>query len=405
MRRTPLLLALSLAANAALALALWPRIAATRANTPSALSDTHPTAPSSAPPSTDTTGWQHISALTDDTAYVAALRAEGFPPEIVRALVRARLDARYSTRFRELRKKIPSKPYWQTSVYSFDPDTDLAIRNEQRALWREFEDTLKSLLGPDAEFTSFYQRERHARTYGSLPSAKISELQAINRDYGEMSAQLRDQTKGVTLAADRERLAFLEREKRADIVRALTPEELDEYDRRNSPSASEIRNKFLFFEGTEDDFLALYALQRDFDARYGRDNLSGEAKDRRAAALPELAKQFEATLGPERYADYQLTTDGNFYATRATLDQVGLPAEKARDLVRIQRDANKRAAALRTDKSLTADQRAAQLSALEKEASAQIAASLGSAENFTAYKRWPGQWLDKLNPPAKPAAK
>jgi hypothetical protein len=405
MRRAHLLIAVSLAANAALALVLWPRIASTCAHAHSASSDKHRSSNISTP-LTETERWQKLTSITDDTTYVAQLRAEGFPPEVIRALVRNRLYVRYGPRLLALRKKTPRPPYWQTAQLGYtryNPDAGPAILAEQRAIFVEIEDSLKALLGADAERTSPYQQERHARTYGSLPSSKISAIEAINRDYGEMGMQLRAETKGVPLAADRERLAFLERERRTDIVRALTPEELDEYDRRNSPSAVEIRNKFQFFEGTEDDFLALYTLQRDFDGRYGRDNLSGDAKDRRAAALPELAKQFEAALGPERYADYQIMTDGNFHATRSTLDQIGLPPEKAKDLVRIQRDANKRAQAIRDDGSLTADQRAAQLAALHKESSDKVAVELGSAENLAAYKRWPGQWLAKLNPPANPA--
>lgn len=404
MRLIPAVITVSVIANAALGVVLW-QLTSARQSLTSAHRHADPVASSTVPPATETERWQKLTSLTDNTAYVAQLRAEGFPSEVIRALVRNRIHARYAPRLRELQKKIPQKPYWQTSFAGYDPDADLALRAAQRALWMEIEDTLKSLLGTDTERMSPYQRDRQARTYGSLPAAKITELQAIQRDYGEMRTQLNAETKGVLLAADRERLAFLERELRADIVRSLTPEELDEYDRRNSPSAVEIRNKFQFFEGTEDDFLALYALQRDFDGRYGRDNLSGEAKDRRAAALPELAKQFETVLGPERYADYQIMTDGNFHATRSTLDQIGMPPEKAKDLVRVQRDANKRAAAIRSDKSLTADQRTAQLAALESEASEKVAAALGSAENLTAYKRWPGQWLAKLNPPEKPATK
>jgi len=400
MRRLPLVLALSLIANASLGVVLWQRAAARS----SSLSSDHTPAPLSTSDKTtrptDTERWQQISTLPDDTAYIAALRAAGFPPEVIAALTRERVTARYASRLRELKKQNPAKPYWQSDWY--DHDFNYGNYSAQRALYREIEDTLRSLLGPDALILSRHQRQDRERRFGPIASARISELEAIERDYSDIGLQLREQTKGVMLASDRERLAYLEREKRADLERILSPDELAEYDRRNSPSAVEIRNKFYNFDGTEDEFLKLHALQRDFDARHGRDNLTGEQKDRRTAALPELAKQFEAALGPERYAEYVETTDGNFRSTSAAVAEMKLPPEKTRELIRIQRDANQRADRIRKSNTPAAE-RSSELTALQKEATEKIRASLGSAENVTTYERWSGQWISRLNPPAKTA--
>jgi hypothetical protein len=77
--------------------------------------------------------------------------------------------------------------------------------------------------------------------------------------------------------------------------------------------------------------------------------------------------------------------------------QLGLPADTARELVATQRAANKRAEAIRADKSLGREQQSAQLTALEKDATEKVTAALG-AENLADYKKFSGQWLYKLAP-------
>ncbi len=316
---------------------------------------------------------------------------------MVRGLTVNRIYQRFKQRFEALEKKSPPpKPYWQDSGWRSSDDVDPAIRAEQRALWREMDDAFRALLGPDRERHSVYRREHLARSYGQLPSEKISGIEALNRDYDDITQSIHENSRGILLASDRQQLAFLEKEKRADLVRLLSPEELEDYDRRNSLAADDTRDKLRFVESTEEDFLKIYALQQAFEARYGRDNLSGQEKDLRKAALPELDRQIEDTLGPDRYAEFQIANDVNFSNTRATLDRIGLPKEKASDLVRIQRDAKQRAELIRNDRALTATQRDEQLASLQKEATGKASTVLGSAENLDMFKRTAGQWLGKL---------
>ncbi|ATC63349.1 hypothetical protein CMV30_04935 [Nibricoccus aquaticus] len=405
-RRTPLLIAFSLVANAALAVVLWQRSTSPAAHSP------HSTAASPSPaataaaqtPDAFSAQWQQLLQNPDDTAALSLLRSSGFPPEVVRSLMTERIRSRYQDRFRALAAKQAETPYWRTNAW-YNFDGDVATRSERRALEREISDSVRKLLGDDTDSLSFYERDSRARSFGNLPSVKITELQAISRDYGELSSQIRDNAKGVVLAEDREKLAFLEKEKRTDLSALLTPDELEDYDRRNSPSASEIRGKLRFFDATETEFLALYQAQHDFDARYGRDNLSGEQSDLRKAALPQLTEQFKAALGPERYAEYELLTDGNYSSTRSTLTQLGLPADSARELVATQRAANKRAEAIRADKSLNSEQQASQLAALEKDATEKVTATIG-AQNLDEYKKYTGNWLTRLAPkPKNPATR
>jgi len=401
-----LILLASFAANVVGGLVLYQRRQATPAIVISAETASRQSpGPASSEPQSDAQFLQAINRLNDDSAYVAQLRAAGFPPPILRALVHARIAARFTPRLQALKARSPKVPYWQTPSW-YNADLDRSSRAEQRAIYREIADNVKALLGDDPQGLPAYERERRARSYGNLPAAKIAEIEAINRDYNEISAMVREGTQGVILAEDREKLRLLETEKRADLVRLLTPAELDEYDRRNSPAAAEIRNKLRYFEATEAEFIALYQAQRDFDARYGRDNLSGVQADQRKAALPELAQQIATALGAERFAIYDIQTDGNYFATRSLMPEIGLPEATADELVRVQRSINRRAESIRADPSLTTAQRSGQLAALASEGTASVTPLLGSADNLVKYKRYSaGDWLNRLIQESSPVTK
>lgn len=197
---------------------------------------------------------------------------------------------------------------------------------------------------------------------------------------------------------DRETLNYLETEKRADLERLLTPEELSQYDRRSSPTAIALRNQLRYFAPTEAEYLAMYEVQRAFDHRYGRTNLSGEQEDRRRDARPELFAAMETALGAERFSDYRLMTDGNFGGTLSMVDSIGLPPGRAKDLVRIQQDYNRRAAEVKGLAPLAAEVRLAQLESLATEARSKVAEVVGN-EHRPSYERNAGQWLRQMVPP------
>jgi hypothetical protein len=346
----------------------------------------------------DKAAWDKLAA-GNDTAFVARLRTEGFPLHVIAALVHAHISSKYADALRALASRDAEAPYWRTEPWSYDfnPET----RAERRALYRKIADEYRQLLGTDIDLIeSDYARGERIRNFGPIPQAKVSAIEAIQRDYSELSSQIRDAMKGVALAEDREKLAFLEKEKRSDLAQLLTPDELAEYDKRNSPAATSLRNQMRYFDASEEEFLKLYEQQKAFDARYGRDNLSGVQADRRREAEKELKMQFEAALGPERYAEYQITTDGNFSSTRYFILDAGLPIETAKSLVAVQRELTQRANATRSSTTLTREQQTSELAALEKEAEAKVS-SLVSADKLKNYKSNAGQWMTKLSPSVK----
>lgn len=392
------LIALSLAANAALAGVLWHRHtgSTTRAVSPadSAASRPVPTTPPRVPLTLDPHTWSKLTSGNDDAAFVARLRAEGFPPRVVRSLVRSVLQQRAFNEYRDLIRQDIAAPYWRNRNGTLRPDRE--ARQKLAALDKKLTEQARALLGPDVDrLPGDVGYSTVERQYGPIPPEKVAAIKAISRDYDEISSDLHEASRGLLLREDREKLAFIETQKRADLTALLTPEELDHYERRNSNAAYTTRERFEFLDATESEFLAVYRLQHDFDRQYGELSDTARASQRKAA-LPQLEARIETALGPDRVADYRIVTDDNFSTTRAFVTDLGLQASDAKPLVRTQRDFSQRRKTLLADKTLSSQEKNSALVRLEQEAVSAIASSLGTERSLLYKTSSAGQWLRRF---------
>ncbi len=409
MKTAPLLLALSLAVNAALAFVAvnrsthWVDFAAK----PTAVANApDPAAAAAAKREALLAAGKIDPELWNDIAHgdlrdvAARLKAEGFPPSLQRAIVAALIADRFVARHKELGQLIATQPWWYQLNGS--PVGSKIIQMRQQ-IAREEKDALEQILGPDPGATD-YRRAQRLRQYGDLPPEKQTELERITSDYNELMQEVRMASQNILLPEDREKLAYLDKEKRADIVKLLSPEELFEYDLRSSPSASTLRYQLSAFNPTEDEYRALMKLQLAFDAQYpSGETMTMDQRRQRSEAQPKLTEQARDVLSPERFAEYQQKTDPAYVSTNALVTRLQLPDTATADLVAVQKDITKRATDVRQDRSLSSDQRAAQLAALASEGQVRVGTIVGDS-NLPAYRQSAGYWLNNLRPPV-PAPK
>lgn len=338
--------------------------------------------------------WKTVQSV-DLKSLIANLRAAGFPPAVIRAIVAARLDEQYAARRRQIVGDQPP-PYWKAGSMLTSPQM-AALRQ----LAREEQDTLKQLLGPDsatAEWTHYMQQ----RMYGPLPADKIDMIQRIQSDYGELRSQVYSDATGVLLPWDREKLAVLDQEQRADLTAALTPDELRQYDLYSSPTAQRLRNQLAAFNPTEQEFLAIYDLQSQFDQQYNSPAtvmgmLTPDQLRQRQVDQQQLQAQIKAALGDERYVAYEQSTDPGFQAASRIVGSLQLPAANAAAAWTLQQTIQQQATAIRSDRSVPAGQRMDALVALDTEANQQLTTLL-TQPGVDAYKQTAGGiWLRSLD--------
>ena len=393
MKLSPLLIAASLAANAALAIVLFNRFSRPTSSDSSgapvrSASVQTPAAARTFDPQT----WTRLNA-TAPTDFVARLRAEGFPPEIIRAMTREFVREQFRARYQALAEAEANKPYWtRNGPFSTDPK----LSAERRALGREVDALMLQLLGAEALQPTPDQLTTLEQRYGKLPAGKLSQIQKITADYNDLSKEITELADGVLLPGDRARLALIQKERDADIAKLLSPEELMEHELHHSSTANRLLAQLSAFDATEEEFRALFAINRAIDVQYGNPGvLSPEERRARQAAQKNLVSQIETALGPERYAAYQQAIDPNYKQALELVTRLELPKANAVQVVAVQKDVEQRIAAIRSNPALSSEDRQAQFVALHQEAAEKLTVSL-RARGLDAYKSSGGFWLQNL---------
>jgi hypothetical protein len=408
MKLLRVLLAASLLANIALVASLVrPEIrarffgVATPASAASSPAASAPTAAAAAASkASDAEKWSDLTS-GDLPDLVARLRAGGMDPHYLRAIVGTLVRQHFADRHRAIVDAMAAKPWWQGQLYESLQDPKITALRRQ--LTRDERALMFQLLGPEIPSTD-YERQLAQSRYGVLAPEKVEPLREINADYDDLMAEVRNQAHGILLPEDREKLAYLEDQKRADIAKLLTPDELFEFNLRNGPTARRLRDQLAAFDPSEEEFRAIYQIHQQIESQFadGRlQNLTQDERRARNAALASIGDKIAAVLQPERFADYQLKTDAAYAPTNALVTQLALPSTATAQVIAIQKDATARMTALRSSQPRNVDEYNAQVTAIADDVTSKLNAVLGE-RGLAQYRQGPGNWLQTLRPIPRP---
>lgn len=406
MKPLPLLLTVSLAANAALAatFALRPALAPPairdwfvsdkeRAATlaiEAAAAQTKAAAEAKAAAARKAGVWESLQD-GDIKTFIARLRAAGFSPAVIRAIVDARLEKTFASRMAELASNT-DKPYWKPESLGLYNNPKL---NEARSqIYRDRARMLRELLGDEAlglnaaEVTAAQRRQ-----YGDLPPAKIELVRRIMDDYADMASQVRAATQGVTLPEDREKLALLEKEKRADLAAILTPTELEDIEMRSSNVTNRLRTAMTIMDATSEEFAAIYRAQQPYaDILFPSGPGATVIASQRQDAQAKVAEQLKSALGPERYAQYQRASDYDYQSLYRIAQGNGASLVSINQAYDLRASIAAESMLIHENKALSSEDRAQQLQALAAKAKTQFIAAVGSdaADRYSKDSSWLG---------------
>ena len=402
MKIVPLLLGVSLAANAAMLVVVSRPASSSKSEASLAAGSSsttkHPSARDEPGGEATTTGkptaeksvaWPtlHDVSLAD---MVARLRAAGFPPTMIRAIVFARLNEQMAEKRKALLSGLEDTPFWKVKRPLFDSKFMMA----QREFYQEQTKIAKELLGPDAvdhnELAEYFRR----RQYGDLPAEKAEELQKIAGDYGDLRNNIYAEANGMIMPEDREKIAYLEKEMRNDFAEILTPAELENYELRSSATANGLRSQLTTFDPTEAEFRALFHATRAVEEKYG-DNQMGMTADQRQQRTAALNEQAKLVLSPERFAQFEQAVDPANSLLNRVVARYDLPVSVVPQVTAVQNEIQQRVATLR---QLPASEQTTQAQALQQEATSKLKPLLGD-KAFEAYKVYGGQWIDQITRP------
>lgn len=407
MKLLPVLLGVSLAANAALV--VIGRTGALSANKPANRSAAAGEGASEelrfAKPEGPATG--------DGKAIVAALRdgdlerlrdelrASGLDEDSVRSIISVRLWKRYEARMKALQPPPdPNRPWWKNDEDGMRGQTK-EQREQARRLRDEQKEELERLLGKDPRAAD--NNSWMARQYGYLAPEKREELMRVEQDYNELANDLRREARGFLLPADQEKLKFLEEEKRRDLAAMLSPEEFATYEMRQSRTAQNLRWRMTQMDATEAEFRTIFELQKDFDERFNEYDQHGNRTrtmtqddwKARNEAEKAMKAQLRDALGAERYAAYVRAQDGDYQQLRNATKRFELPPDTPDKIYALRDEVPRRATQIADNPALTAEQKRAELKKLAEETRARVSATLGS-EIAQVYMTNGLQWVKQM---------
>jgi hypothetical protein len=329
---------------------------------------------------------------TDDLAAQRdRLRAEGFPPDLVRAIVAAQLSERFAGRRKALDAAHRDQPFWK------NPVPDPARLADHRALAKEQSAALKALVGADPDNPALANLRRQLPNFSD---ERLEQLAAIRERYDEQRQALYGPARGALTPDENEKIRALEKAQLAEFATVLTPTEFEDYNLRASNVANNLRYTLSAFDVTEAEFRALYRLQSEFEdthpPTYG--SLPADQARARSEAQKKLQADIRAALGPDRAKEYERATDYDYRQSTQLVARLGLAPETANQLYTVRQETQPRLGAIYGNRDLTPADRAAQLATLNTEMQAKITAVLGPS-GYEAYKSYGGSWLQSLRPP------
>jgi hypothetical protein len=321
------------------------------------------------------------SALQSDDlpTLVARLRAAGFPPSVVRAIVSAQIDARFAARMKALTRQVEETPFWKPqATNSFNHPK---VFEEMNQAYRDRTKLLRELLG-DGFFASSGADPTAAqrRQFGNLAKSKIDLIQRINDDYAEMLSQVRAATNGITLPEDRAKMALLDREKHADLAAILTPQELEDYEMRSSQITSRLSSAFTLMNATEDEFRTIFRIQQQFNDRLNPTGgvFGAEMSQQRRDAEREVTAQLKSALGETRAAEFARAQNYEFQSLAQLAQRENLPLDAAVRAYDLRTSTSEESGRIFKNKDLTTEQKYAAMQTLAQNTKAQLVAALGS---------------------------
>ena len=331
--------------------------------------------------------------------YIANLRAIGCPEETVRDIIIADVNKLFASRAAALYPSARDFKFWRVE--------DKAARDEERErgqrrreLEREKRALLKELLGIDyeSEMARLAGRpDEDEWRHGFLSAEKQEALKALQNKYRDMERALMAEG-GMRNPENRAKMTALRAQREAELAQVLGTQDFAEYQLRNSWTARNMRENLTSFQPTEDEFRQIFDMRKQFDDQFGFTREGGDeaTREARRVAQAQLDEQVRATLGEERFREYQLAQDDRFREIYDFTQRNDLPRSTADTLLDIRTQAENARKEIENNKNLSPEAQRLAQAEVQKATLETLSQTLG--DKAREYLRDDGRWATRLAP-------
>jgi hypothetical protein len=350
--------------------------------------------------------WKDLQSA-DLKEFIGRLRAVGCPEETIQDIILAEVNRQYLSRSREIwPDRYKATPFWETTR----PDPTDYKKNRERTrkdqeLQKEKSAELVELLGIDPE------KERRkedglndpyswmSSRISFLPESKREAVQKYLEEFEDKRQEFYARNRGLYDAQYRSEQKQLEAEQFRGLAQFLTPQELREYELRQSQMASQLSFDLRGMTISREQYEAIFDIRKKYgDSIYNYGDI--ETKEGRQAvedSKKSLQAELVAALGPEKGKEYERSQDYSYQQLVRLVGRTDLPPETAVKVYDFKDAAEQTAKQIRVDPNLSAAQRQAALLQIRTETEKTVKETLGE-KNFTRYLREGGYWLNSIAP-------
>jgi hypothetical protein len=315
--------------------------------------------------------WSEIES-GDYRQYIANLRAIGCPEQTIRDIILADVGQLFGARVATVWQRHVGE-YWQ-KYRNERPDP--ASMKQIVALSKEHNAVLRDLLGDTPGMQGLIDR-LYLQITGNeqallfLPPDKRDAAANLlsQSDFDIKDAEMH--ARGWTPAEEKR----LFDEKAAALAEVLSPEELEEFKLRNSPTAKQLQMELEYFNCTPDEFKKFVAL-RDQNPD-GERNSDGERVGRDMIDRTAATAEARSLFGDERAKEFERVTDMFYINTRRAAEKQGIALDQIDQAWQVTRDARTSAKQIANNNTLSADERRRQMQELLQQSESQLVNLLG----------------------------
>jgi hypothetical protein len=356
--------------------------------------------------------WSDIQT-NDLKELIRRLRAVGCPEGIIHDIVCGEVDRLFQARFRAIwPQNYQPRPFWKVQQWDVAESRKNRERSrQQQELQKEKSDLLVSLLGVDPE-KELRQAEGQPdfsiwsnSQLDFLPEAKRDAVQKYLDAFNDKLQDFYARNQGLWDAQSRAEQRHLQDQEMQGLAQFLTPEELRQFELRNSQLANQLSHDLQGLSLTEQQYEAVYDIRK----QYGDSIYNWSDQDN----PPDVARQIEqnkknmdgeiaAALGPDLGKQYQRDQDYSYRQLASLAARYDLPADTADKIYDDKAAAEQAVKQVQNDKSLTSQQRQAALQQIRTETENTVKKALGE-KSYKRYLRSGGWWINNLAPRPLPS--
>ncbi len=343
--------------------------------------------------------WRSVES-EDYKEYIGKLRGIECPEETIRDIILADVEKLYAPRFAALRPPEQREfKFWKRNVGYQRPNPELV--KQMKVLTEEKDALIKELLGVDsktirADYNWWEDRQKEQLSF--LSEDKQEQLKQVKSKFDEERQAVYARAQGYFDEEDQADIKKIHKKELAEMAKFMTPDEVFEYEVRTSDASRNLQREVASLSLSEDEFRQIFRLKNsltdDADTADGVKKDANYYKQQRDAQAA-TDKQIKELLGDERGADYQRSKDYGYQNLVQAGQFLGFDKAAAAKVVDMQKPAQEAANKVRSDTTLTPEERTAKLQAIRTEAERAIKEAIGE-KGYKSYRRQGGYWLSNI---------